>query len=188
MIRALAKISHKYEFLKLELEERQDELKDYLDKWNSIVGKYLMDKQKVMWVDEETGEVRIEEPKEKPKAEPAPRLRKLYRKLSRHAHPDKGGNVEDFNELKKAYEDKDIIELIKFAVKYGEKIDLVESDSKLIEEKITSISNKINEIDKSLVWQFFHGDENIKKQVIEELQLFHDIKLSEKDIKKFLEF
>ena len=43
MIRALAKISHKYEFLKLELEERQDELKDYLDKWNSIVGKYLMD-------------------------------------------------------------------------------------------------------------------------------------------------
>ena len=188
MIRALAKISHKYEFLKLELEERQDELKDYLDKWNSIVGKYLMDKQKVMWIDEETGEVRIEEPKEKPKAEPAPRLRKLYRKLSRHAHPDKGGNVEDFNELKKAYEDRDIIELIKFAVKYGEKIDLVESDSKLIEEKITSISNKIHEIDKSLVWQFFHGDESIKKQVIEELQIFHDIKLSEKDIKKFLEF
>ena len=69
MIRSLAKISHKYEFLKLELEERQDELKDYLDKWNSIVGKYLMDKNKVMWVDEETGEVRIEEPEEKPKEE-----------------------------------------------------------------------------------------------------------------------
>ena len=48
MDKSLAKISHKYEFLKLELEENQEQLDGYLDKWNSIVGKYMMDKQKVM--------------------------------------------------------------------------------------------------------------------------------------------
>lgn len=188
MERTLAKISHKYEFLKLELEERQDEVKGYLDKWNSIVGKYLMDKQKVMWVDEETGEVRIDEPKEDPKEEADPRLKKLYKRLSKHAHPDKGGNVQDFNELKKAYENRDIIELVKFAVKYNVKVKLISTDTKLIEKRIEYLTTKINEIDKSLVWMFFHGDENVRKQVIDELQLVHDIKLSEKDIKIFLEF
>ena len=76
MDKSLAKISHKYEFLKLELEENQEQLDGYLDKWNSIVGKYMMDKQKVMWIDEETGEVRDEKPPKEHKPEADPRLRK----------------------------------------------------------------------------------------------------------------
>ena len=188
MDKTLAKISHKYEFLKLELEENQEQLDGYLDKWNSIVGKYLMDKQKVMWIDEETGEVRDDKPPKELQPEADPRLRKLYKRLSKYAHPDKGGNVDDFNELKKAYEERDIIEIIKFAVKYNVKIKLVESDSKLIENKISSISNKINTIHQSLVWTYFNGDIPTKQAVIAELEKVHDIKLSEKDIETFLEF
>ena len=46
MEKFIQKISHKYEFLKLELEERQDQLDGYLVKWNSVIGKYFLDKQK----------------------------------------------------------------------------------------------------------------------------------------------
>ena len=49
MEKFIQKISHKYEFLKLELEERQDQLDGYLVKWNSVIGKYFLDKQKVMY-------------------------------------------------------------------------------------------------------------------------------------------
>ena len=82
MDKSLAKISHKYEFLRLELEENQEQLDEYLDKWNSIIGKYLMDKQKVMWIDEETGEIREEQPDKESKPEADPRLRKLYKRLT----------------------------------------------------------------------------------------------------------
>jgi len=188
MDKSLAKISHKYEFLRLELEENQEQLDEYLDKWNSIIGKYLMDKQKVMWIDEETGEIREEQPDKESKPEADPRLRKLYKRLSKHAHPDKGGTVDDFNELKKAYEERDVIELIKFAVKYNVKVKLVESDSKLIEARINSLSNKINTIHQSLVWTYFNGDIPTKQAVINELEKVHQIKLSEKDIGTFLAF
>ena len=102
MEKHIQKISHKYEFLKLELEERQEVLDEYLVKWNSIVGKYFLDKQKVMYIDEETGEIRQDIPEKDSESPAAPKLKKLYRKLSTYAHPDKGGNTKDFAELKSA--------------------------------------------------------------------------------------
>lgn len=186
MEKHIQKISHKYEFLKLELEERQEVLDEYLVKWNSIVGKYFLDKQKVMYIDEETGEIRQDIPEKDSESPAAPKLKKLYRKLSTYAHPDKGGTTKDFAELKSAYEDRDILALVKFAVKYGVKVKLELKDSELIESRIKKLSSRITQIDESLVWVYFNGDEPIKRNVIKELQLVHDIKLTEKDIEDFL--
>ena len=52
----------KYDYLKLELEDTQDRLKEYTLEWNSRFGKYfegLPSKQEV-WVNEETGEIYVE--------------------------------------------------------------------------------------------------------------------------------
>lgn len=186
MEKHIQKISHKYEFLKLELEERQEVLDGYLSKWNSVVGKYFLDKQKVMYINEETGEIRQDIPEKEPLPPADPKLKKLYRKLSTFAHPDKGGNTEDFNILKTAYEERDIIAIIKFAVKYGVKVKLEKGDSEIIERKINSFNDKIQTIENSLIWQYFKGDLETKKLVIQELQNTHNIKLTEKDIEDFL--
>ena len=186
MEKFIQKISHKYEFLKLELEERQDQLDGYLVIWNSVIGKYFLDKQKVMYINEETGEIRQDIPEPEPKEEADPKLKKLYRKLSTFAHPDKGGSTKDFNTLKTAYENRDLLAIVKFAVKYGITVKLEKKDSELIEKRITAFNDKLQTIEKSLVWTYFNGDEGIKKQVISELESVHKIKLTEKDIQDFL--
>ena len=95
-------------------------------------------------------------------------------------------NTEDFNILKAAYEERDIIAIVKFAVKYGVKVKLEKRDSEIIERKISSFNDKIQTIENSLIWQYFKGDLPTKKLVIEELQNTHNIKLTEKDIEDFL--
>jgi ribosome-binding protein aMBF1 (putative translation factor) len=188
MDRYLAKYSHKYEFLKLELEERQDQLEGYLGKWNKHVGKHFVSKGQTVWIDEETGDMRTDDPtveKEK-KTEADPRLRKVYKKISKKAHPDKGGTKEDFNELKIAYEDRDILALIKLSVKYNIPVLLVKEDTDLIEKSISDLTNKLSEITQSLVWNYFNGNENERKSIILELEQVHGIKLTEKEIDDFL--
>ena len=188
MDRSLAKYSYKYEFLKLELEERQDQLDGYLSEWNKHIGRHFVSKGQTIWIDEETGEMRTEDPtveKEK-KGEADPRLRKVYKKISKKAHPDKGGTTEDFNELKKAYEDRDILALVKLSVKYNIPVILVKEDTDLIEKCITDITEKLSEITKSLVWNYFNGNENERKSIIAELEEVHGIKLTEKEIIDFL--
>jgi len=148
MDRSLAKYSHKYEFLKLELEERQDQLDGYLSEWNKHVGRHFVSKGQTIWIDEETGEMRTEDPtveKEK-KAEADPRLRKVYKKISKKAHPDKGGTTEDFNELKKAYEDRDILALVKLSVKYNIPVILVKEDTELIKNLLQTLQKNYQKL------------------------------------------
>ena len=64
MSRYLKKISYKYEFLKLELEETEEELDSYLSEWNKHFGKYFVQKESEMWVNEETGELRKDLPED----------------------------------------------------------------------------------------------------------------------------
>ena len=187
MDKTLSKLSYKYEFLKLELEEHTELFDSYLPKWNKILGKYIVDKNSVMWVNEETGEIKDKPPKEKIKSEPDPRLKKLYRKLSRFAHPDKGGSSEEFDQLKSAYEDGDLFEMIKFATKYDVGVDVTLEDTASISKRIEQLNFKIEEIQNSLCWAFFRGDRNKKRGVLIQLQQIHGIELSDKEIENFLD-
>ena len=106
---SLKKYAHKYEYLKLELEETQEKVKEYTKKWNNEIGKFYLDQKIVAWQNVNTGELRMNEPNSSKKKPGAKKLKKLYRQLTTLTHPDKGGSVEEFNNIKNDYESGDFI-------------------------------------------------------------------------------
>ena len=174
MSRFLKKLTHKYEFLKLELEEVDESLEEYTKEWGKLYGKYFIDKSSEMWVNEETGEIRKEIPPEEEdvplKEEKPEKLRKLYRKLSTYTHPDKGGNVDDFNAIKESYENEDLLELLKYAGLYQIDFELEEDDEQLIEQSCTKIQTQIEAKKNTMAWTYFTGDKNKKRAVLNMIQ------------------
>ena len=183
MSRVLKKLSHKYEFLKLELEEVEEEAEDYNKQWSVLFGKYFVDKSAEMWVNEETGEVRIDPPKEKKrKLNPSQKLKKLYRGLSSKIHPDKGGNDEDFSVLKELYDSENLLELLKLAGEFNLDYDIDEEDEKLIISSCDNIGKKIDNTKQSLAWVYFTGNKHKKKAVLKILEKDHGIIIPENEL------
>lgn len=191
MSRALKKITHKYEFLKLELEEVEEELESYMQVWAKHFGKYFVQKNSEMWVNEETGEMRSTPPEEKAaekqvKKKKPEKLKKLYKKLSTYTHPDKGGDVEDFNAVKKSYEEEDLLELLKFAGLYQIDFELDDEDELLVEKSCSSIQTKIETHKGSMAYAYGSGDIQKKLAVIEMLEQHLGIKIKKEDYPKEL--
>ena len=174
MSRLLKKISHKYEFLKLELEETEEELESYLSEWTKLFGKYFVQKESEMWVNEETGEMRKDPPgkeEEKPTKKQKPeKLKKLYKKLSTYTHPDKGGKVDDFNAVKEAYQKENLLELLKFAGLYDLDFELEEEDESLVNKTFINIQEEIQGHKGSMAWAYGKGDKAAKLAVIKNLE------------------
>ena len=199
MSRLLKKYSHKYEFLKLEFEDFEQEFEIHETNWKDIFGEYFNNIKTEVWVNEETGEIRDSPPDEnskdkKPQKEE--KVKKLYRKASRIAHPDKGGNVEDFNYVKKCYEENDLLGLINYASQNNIPIEVSEEDEQLLEnsckkyqekmenmqftrEKVILAISKLKHVQESL-W-FNHDNEfgDIKKRYLEEIYLIYNESNSE---------
>jgi hypothetical protein len=185
MSNALKKFSLKYQYLKLELEEAEEQAEEYNIKWNSLFGKYFVDKNSEMWVNEETGEIRKDNPNSKPKKKtPPPRskIRKLYKKLSTFVHPDKGGSVEEFNSLKEAYEKVDLIELLNFAGQFGVEYIIDEEDQILLDKVCNQLEKDHNNITNSLAYTFFTKSKKHKLAVIQMLEQQYNIKIDQEDI------
>lgn len=190
MSRYLKKISHKYEFLKLELEETEEELESYLSEWSKLFGKYFVQKESEMWVNEETGEMRKDPPGEeekKPiKKQKPEKLKKLYKKLSTYTHPDKGGKVDDFNAVKEAYQKENLLELLKFAGLYDLDFELEEEDETLVNKTFTNIQEEIQGHKGSMAWAFGTGDKAKKLAVIKMLEHKLGIEIKKEDYPKEL--
>src|SRR6056300_929235 len=185
MSRFLKKLSHKYEFLKLELEEVEEEAESYLKEWSVLFGKYFVDKNAEMWINQETGEIRKdlpEEEKEAKKLDPPQKLKKLYRSLSARLHPDKGGTASDFSELKQLYDSENLLELLKLAGTFNVDYTLDDDDEALIEKSCENIGKKIDNTKKTLAWIYFTVNKNKKLAVIKSLELEHGIKIPEKEL------
>lgn len=171
MSKTLKKLSHKYEFLKLELEETQEQVDEYGREWAKLFGKYFVDKSTEMWMNTETGELRQDLPEEQTVRESKPeKLKKLYRKLSAKLHPDKGGSPEDFAELKEFYDAHNLLELLKYAGTYDIEYDVDELDEQTIEDSCIKISKQIEESKQTFAWLYFTGDKNKKLNVIKMLE------------------
>ena len=189
MSRLLNKLSHKYQFLKLELEEIEEQSEDYLSEFNKHFGKYFIDKNTEMWLNEETGEMRDKPPtteEKKQRKAKDPKLKKLYKKLSTYMHPDKGGSDEDFADLKQAYDNNDFFDLIKLATKYNIKILLEEEDQKIAEKSILGIQKTIQNCTNTLAWHYCTGDKNKKVQVIKMIETQLNIIIDPKNYPKEL--
>jgi hypothetical protein len=190
MSRFLKKLSHKYEFLKLELEEVEEEAEGYLKEWSVLFGKYFVDKNAEMWVNQETGEIRKdlpEEEKEKKRLDPPQKLKKLYRSLSARLHPDKGGSPSDFSELKHLYDSENLLELLKLAGTFNIDYELDEDDESLIQKSCENIGEKIHNTKKTLAWIYFTGNKQKKLAVIKSLEAEHGIKIPEKELPEDLQ-
>ena len=189
MSRILKKYSHKYEFLKLELEDFQDEFDEYEVTWKELFGKYFSNIKTEMWVNEETGEIRDKPPSDESekKSTKADKVKKLYRKASTLAHPDKGGDVDDFNYIKTCYENNDLLGLISYASQNDIEVEVTEEDKEILEKNCLRLQNKIKGVRSTLIYNFFTGNERRKKAVIAQLEHDHNVKIDEKDIFKQLE-
>lgn len=184
MSRLLKKLSYKYEYLKLELEELEDQSEKYSLDWSKLFGKFFIDRGKEMWLNEETGELRKDLPddeEEKVREVKPEKLKKLYRKLSTILHPDKGGSPETFNELKQFYESQNVIELFKLASDNNIDVELEEEDRELIENSCMDISKKIQNVQSTLSWLYFTGDKRKKLQVIQMVEHELGIQIPKED-------
>ena len=184
MSRFLKKLTHKYEFLKLELEETVEESEGYSQKWAQLFGRYFAEKESEFWLNEDTGELRKDLPEEeKNKKSPKPKkLKELYKKLSKHTHPDKGGDEEDFNEVKDSYEKEDLINLISLAGRFGVDFEIEDDDQELIEKSCINLESQIKSTKETLSWAYFTGDKGKKKAVISMMEHQLNIIVDPKDI------
>lgn len=150
-----------YDYLELELEETQyifdkynkQFLKDYYnidDKPSEP--KIVIPSEISMDLSEEI-DVEIQEPEDV-------QLKKLYRLLSLKTHPDKNNgsqeSKENFAEINKAYKEKDILKLFKFALKYKIELNsvIIEKCSVLFENSIKDMQAKIEHIKQTVAWNW----------------------------------
>lgn len=179
MARKLKKITLQYRFLNLELEDIDDEVGTYTEDWLSRFGKYFVQDEIEMWEDQDTGELRDKPPSEdKPVKEDKPaKIKKAYRKLSTHIHPDKGGSAEEFSRLKKAYDDSNLLELASIASEHNIEIAIDEEDINLLEKTINKLENSIKKKRMSLIYQFYNGDKKTKEGVLQQLEIMSGQKI-----------
>lgn len=156
----------------MELEDMQSDFDSYLNNFNSFFGQFMREDKKnesggdsndgvtECWVNEETGEVRPDEPNTSEPSKPKPQIekkvdskyKKLFKTISIKAHPDRGGTGDDFLRLKNAYDGDNLIEMVDLAVKYDIEYELDSDDEILIEKNIKGYESEIDNIKKSLAW------------------------------------
>tara|TARA_R110001592_G_scaffold141074_6_gene362395 strand:- start:4603 stop:5175 length:573 start_codon:yes stop_codon:yes gene_type:complete len=184
MSRIIKKLSHKYQFLELELEDTEEQAEEYATIFNRYFGKYFIDKNAEMWVNEETGEVRDQPPSEQEKIKKRnkpEKLKKIYKMLSKYLHPDKGGTDETFSELKQAYDYNDLLSLVKIAGNNNIEIEVSEEDIELAEKSINRLQKSIVNFQNTLAWHFCTGDKNKKIAVLHSVEKETGIKIKKED-------
>jgi len=177
MSRFIRKLSSKYDFLTLELEETEEKFDQYVKEWTGLFGKYLSQKEQVIYVNEETGEISNEIPDEskKDKEKPSSKIKRLFKKLSLKAHPDKGGSEEEFNKLQNYYSNNDLLGLLLASSDYDVEIEIDEEDEDLLEKSCNKLEEKIDSFQKTLAWAYFTGNKKTKLNIIKALE--KDLKL-----------
>lgn len=185
MARTIKKLSLQYQYLELELEEISELMDEYELIWSKRFGKYFAQDGVEMWKNEITGELRDSPPDAKQKTSKKlkdKKLKKLYRKLSTYLHPDKGGSKDSFNSLKKAYEEDNFLGLVNIASNNKVDIDVSEEDTVLFEKSVESITKKIKEIQMTMVWQYFTGNAQSKKIVLDQIEMISGKKINPEDL------
>ena len=186
----LKKFSYKYSFLKMDLEDTSLEAEKYIKEFNTFFGKYFVDKGQEVWINEETGEISREDPtkskgKKSKKQQPL-KVKKLYRKLTTITHPDKGGDVEDFNDIKDAYNEGNLMELLIFAGKYEIEVEVTEEDETLLTKSCKKLEEQITNLRNSPAWNFYTGDKNTRFGILKMIEQQLGVKIPKEDYPDFL--
>lgn len=160
---------------------------------------YNDDSEKYVWVNEETGEVIDELPADEPPTEDSKKskkdrlkskskkvdsvkMKKLFKKLATILHPDRGGSDEDFYKINEAYDEGDLVTLLKYAKEYGIEYDFDTSDSEIFEENLSKIELEINRMKGTLAWVWGTGDPKTRMGVIRIVETQTGHKVNEDDL------
>ena len=193
MSRTLKKFKLKYEYLQLEEEDVRTELSEYIRDFELRFDKYYNsidnspsesdDDSKFVWVNEETGETREEEPDLTDEPESSSerlsrrerrvvsrKLKTLYKKLASKMHPDTGGSHEDFSQLNEAFESGDLTTMLSFASEYDIEYEVDSDDEDMLFRNLKKIEDEISRMKNTMAWMWGTGDNNIRKHVIKMVQ------------------
>ena len=187
----------KSKYIQLELEDVESDFDGYLKDFNLFFERFILKREEPQkmgdvseyWVNDETGEVKLEEPDIHPPSHPEikqkkvdTKYKKLYKTISIKAHPDRGGTNEDFQKLKSAYDRDNLIEMVELAVKYDIDYEIDADDETLLEKNITQYQVKIEDFKKSMAWVWATAQtKEVKLGIIKqvEAQIGHEIPLEE---------
>jgi len=191
------KYTYKYNYLKLELDELQEKQDEYLQKWADFFGPYLAKKPVEAWKNEKTGELRFEKDKPNdseellksfPKKEEDKNLKKIYKKISLKVHPDKDGSQEDFIELKRFYEEDNLMGMLGIAADYDIDIRLDDSHIDYFDKSCEGITKEMQDITQSLAWDFFTSKPGKRKLIAQIFAKQQKIEIPEEELTKLINF
>jgi len=115
----------------------------------------------------------IDPPQEKPKKLLPKEYKSLYRKIASKTHPDKIGDDEEkkqiFQKVTAAVDSENYFKLVEYATMLDIEIpDEVPVGVEDIDKKIQKIQHNINNMTKSVAWEWYHMDQDSeKKKLIE---------------------
>ena len=165
---------YKYKYLKFELEEIEELKEKYVKDFNS----------KFTFKDKNHPD--IIKPKQdtiikKPKTKKHPKIKELYKKLSKKLHPDIGGDEKKFKELNSLYETNDFLGM---AIKAEElDLDIKNFQKEISDEKFLNLCDSLQEqIDKAkstLSWKWANSNEQEKKILLQIFEQQHGVILKE---------
>jgi hypothetical protein len=127
-------------------------------------GQYRKKRNKVQQEHQE-----VEIPPEIPSKSVPQEYKGLYRKIAKETHPDKTKDDKSKNkilqEVNNAIFKEDYFKLIEYALLLGIEIpDEVPLETKKIDEKIAIANQKIQQITKSVAWEWYHLDKQSDKE------------------------
>jgi hypothetical protein len=174
----IKKLYHKYEFLSLEIEEMESSIEECKDKWFDDYGEAVKESPIYKKVDDGSDPDELwEEVEEKPTKEKSEKLKKLYKKLSKKLHPDRGGNEEEFINIKKYYEQSNYFEMTKLADEYDVEYDVEESDISKYEQTITRLEKKLEDLKFNTIYCFYSGSDTEKQIAAQQLEKYYQTKI-----------
>ena len=111
----------------------------------------------------------LQESAEPDSISPTNKSKDLYKKLSKHTHPDVGGSSEEFLEVKNLYRSDDILGLISKAEEYNIDIESMELQysEEDFERSCQELENKCNAIKTTLAWEWANADDSAREYLIE---------------------
>lgn len=196
----LKSLTHKVEYLRLEVEDKDDEVKEFevefLKELSEITDGYLISESEnpVVKSSEELAQVRIiggEEdigalPEEvdggKKNVELSEEIKKIWKNIVMLTHPDRTNNDPKKTDMYlaaiRAVEEGSVDEILRIAAELN--IDIPD-ESPVVEAKLEHLAgeleNKLKVMEESVLWQWGHADSLMKKKIM-------DVYISMKKLKK----
>ena len=81
-----------------------------------------------------------------------------------------GESVESFSELKEAYDQNDLLSLVKIAGNNSIEIEITDEDQELAEKSISRLQNSIVNFQNTLAWHYCTGNKRKKLAVLQTVQ------------------